>query len=285
MPRHSPNTIQALRLVLFLLAFWVTTTSIAQTAQGFAIGTVATDIPAVMVHRLEPLTNYLALRLNTPIQLRPAPNMGAAIADFGRGKTQIAYLTPVAFLEARERYGAVPVAIPLSDGKPNFRLAVVVPKNSPAQKLSDLIGRTFAFGDEKSLLQRATLEAGGLKLEQFSRYAYLKHFDNVSKAVLNQDFDAGIMKESLARYYAPQGLRIIHTSPPLPTYVIAVSSDFPADQIPILRKALIDLDTGVRSDRDILTALDPAYTGFVPAVDRHFEAMKKLIAPFQTKLP
>jgi len=282
MPVDSRSTVHILGKLFFLLCLCVPSVLHAQPAEpGYAIGTVSTDIPAVMVRRMEPLTQYLSAQLNTPIQLRPAPNMSSAITDFGQGLTQIAYLTPVAFMEARDRYGAVPVALPLTDGKPTFRLAVVVPKNSPAKKLTDLVGRSFAFGDEKSLFQRATLEAGGLKQEQFSRYAYLKHFDNVAKAVLNNDFDAGIMKESLARHYAPQGLRILHLSPPLPTYVIAVNGKFPADKIPALRKALIDLDGGMKTDRAILTALDPAYTGFVPAVDRHFEAAQKLIAPYK----
>lgn len=275
----SHNTPLVFYTLLFLLTLG---TASAQTStQGITIGTVSTDIPAVMVHRLEPLTQYLSTQLNLPVQLRAAPNMGATIADFGSGITQIAYLTPVAYLEARERFGAVAIALPLTNGKPNFRLAVVVHKDSHAKQLQDLIGHSFAFGDEKSLLQRATLEAGGLKLEQFSRFAYLKHFDNVAKAILNRDFEAGIMKETLANHYAPQGLRIIHTSPPLPTYVIAINQKFPADKISALRAALLALDTSSKAHRAILTALDPGYTGFVPAIERHFEATQKLIAPFK----
>lgn len=282
MTGHSRSTAFSVRLLFCLLASWAAPALNAQpAAEHYAIGTVATDIPAVMVRRLEPLTEYLAAQLQIPLELRPAPNMAAAIADFGKGVTQIAYLTPVAFLEARERYGATPIALPLSDGKPTFRLTVVVHKNNPAQQLADLAGRSFAFGDEKSLLQRATLEAGGLKLEQFSRYAYLKHFDNVAKAVLNRDFDAGIMKESLAQHYASQGLRILHTSPPLPSYVIAINDKFPTEKIPALRKALLDLDPSIKTHREILIALDPAYTGFVPASERHFEAVQKLITPYK----
>lgn len=269
---------------LFSLLFWLAlnpSSALAQTPQGITIGTVSTDIPAVMVHRLEPLTQYLAAQLNVPIQLRAAPNMGATIADFGSGITQIAYLTPVAYLEARERFGAVAIALPLTDGKPNFRLAVVVHKDSNFKQLRDLNGRSFAFGDEKSLLQRATIEAGGLKLEQFSKFAYLKHFDNVAKAVIHRDFDAGILKETLAHHYASHGLRIIHTSPPLPTYVIAINPKFPVEKIAALREALLALDTSNKAHRAILAALDPGYTGFVPAVERHFEATQKLIAPFR----
>lgn len=76
------------------------------------------------------------------------------------GVTQIAYLTPVAYLETRERFEAIPVALPLTKGQSTVRLAVAVGKASPAQILQDLAGRSCAFGDEKSLLQRAILEAG-----------------------------------------------------------------------------------------------------------------------------
>lgn len=248
---------------------------------GYVMGTVSTDIPAVMVHRIERLTRYLSTQMGSPITLRPSPQMSVAIEDFGKGITQIAYLTPVAYIEARERFGAIAVALPLSDGKPFFRLAIVAHKNGPVKKLADLNGRAFALGDEKSLLQRATLEAAGLKVEQFSRYAYLKHFDNVAKAVINKDFDAGILKESLVSNYAEQGLRIVHLSPPMPTYVIAVNSKFPAEKISALRDALVNLDAGVKVQRDILTTLDPAYTGFVPATQRHFEPVMKMIAPFK----
>jgi len=268
--------------LLLLLAIARPTTLNAQpAAQGYTMGTVATDIPAVMVRRMDPLTQYLAAELGSPIQLRPSPQMSAAIEDFGKGLTQVAYLTPVAYLEARERFGAIAVALPLSDGKPTFRIAIVVRGDSPVKKLADLAGHSFALGDEKSLIQRAILKVGGIKLEQFSRFAYLRHNDNVAKAVLNRDFDAGIIKESLVADYAAQGLRIIHFSPPLPTYVIAVNRAFPAEKIPALREALLGLDAGIKAHRDILMALDPAYTGFVLATNRHFEPAQKLIAPFQ----
>ena len=270
-----------IKWLVFLYALAPATLSAQPVNPGYTMGTVATDIPAVMVHRMEPLTQYLAVQLGSPIQLRASPQMSATIENFAKGITQIAYLTPVAYLEAHERFGAIAVALPLSEGKPTFRLAIVVRNDSPAKKISDLAGRSFAFGDEKSLLQRATVEAGGLRREQFSRFAFLKHFDNVAKAVLNQDFDAGILKESLVTHYSAQGLRIIHLSPPLPTYVIAVNSAFPTEKIPLLRDALVRLDPIFKENRAILTALDPAYSGFVPATTRHFEAVKKLIAPYK----
>lgn len=269
------------KLLFLILTGVISTFPVHAQQPHYVIGTVAPDIPASMVRRLEPLSQYLSEQLQIPIDVRPSPDITRALKDFGQGATQIAYLTPVAYLEAREKFEATPIVVPLTQGKASFRLAVVVRKDSTMQKAADLAGKSFAFGDRKSLLQRATLESANLKLDQFAKHAYLNHFDNVAKAVLNQDFDAGIMKESLARQYEAKGLRILFTSPPFPTYVIAVNHKFPADKIPQLREALINLDAGIPQYRAILIALDPGYTGFVPAVDRQFDTVQKLIAPFK----
>ena len=269
------------QLILLLLAGLLLPSSAQAQQPHLAIGTVAPDIPANMIKRLEPLSLYLSEQLQIPIDVRPSPDISNAIKDFGKGATQIAYLTPAAYLEAREKFEITPIAVPLTQGKPTLRLAIVVRKDSDINKASDLIGKSFAFGDQKSLLQRAAIESAGLSLDNFSRHAYLKHLDNIAKAVLNHDFDAGIMKESVAQEYAKKGLRILFLSPAFPSYVIAVNGKFPADKIALLRKALLDLDAGIPQYRAILAALDPHYTGFVPAVDRHFDSAQKLIAPYR----
>lgn len=56
--------------------------------------------------------------------------------------------------------------------------------------------KRFAFGDEKALLQRAS-ESMDVKLTDFSHFVYLRHYDNIAKAVLAGDFDGGILKDSV----------------------------------------------------------------------------------------
>lgn len=275
------------RLLLASLLIFLTLSGLALGAQEPApprihyFGTIATDIPALMIRRIEPLAKYLSAKLGMDIRPRPSPNMGAAIDDLGSGQTQIAYLTPVAYLDARERFQVIPIALPLTQGKISFNLAVVTHKDSPIRTIADLRGRSFAFGDEKSLFQRATLEMEGIKLEQLSRFAYIRHFDNVAKAVLNRDFDAGIMKESLALAYREKGLRVIHVSPPLPTYVIAVSPLFPEEKRAALREALLALKPIAGQGLEIMTALDPGYTRFAPANDRDFDNARIMLAPYR----
>ena len=251
------------------------------TEEGLYLGSVAMDVPAAMVQRLTPLTAYLSKKTGLKVSFRASPNLGSAVNELGKDVTQIAYLTPVAYIEAQDKYKAKPLVSPLTHGKSTFNLVVAVHQDSNIQNMTDLIGKSFALGDEKALLQRAVVVNGGVSLQQFSRFGFLKHYDNIAKAVLNKDFDAGILKDSSYEKFAAQGLRKIHTSPPLSAYLFAVNEKVPAETANKLRAAFLALKTDNAEGKEVLKALDLAYDGFVSVEDKDYDEVRKLIAPFQ----
>ena len=216
------------------------------------------------------------------ITFRASPNLGSAVNELGKDFTQIAYLTPKAFVEAHDKYRARALVALSHTAKIHSIFFVVVRQNSPIQTMADLKGKSFAFGDETALLQRAVVVGGGVKLEEFSKYSFLKHYDNIAKALLNKDFDGGILKDTSYEEFASQGLRKIHTSPPLASYLFAVNEHVPAETVKKLRTAFLELKTDTPEGKAILTELDAAYNGFVVAEDKDYDAIRKLIAPFQT---
>ena len=251
--------------------------------QDLYLGSVAMDIPAAMVKRLTPLAKYLSAQTGYNISFRASANLESAVDDLGKGHTQIAYLTPVAYLEAHEKYKALPLVSPLTRGKSTFTLVIAVKKDSPVKTMQDLRGKKFAFGDKNALLQPAVVVEAGINLEDFSSYDYLNHYDNIAKAILNDDFDAGILKDTVAEKFEPKGLRIIHTSPPLPSYLFAVRSNLSPKTFAKLKKAMLALDTDTVESKAVLNALDQGYTGFAPVEDQDYDVIRKLIAPFRDK--
>ena len=242
------------------------------------LGSVAMDIPAEMVKRLTPLTKYLSNKIGITVSFRASPNLGSAVEDLGTNNTQIAYLTPAAYLEAHEKYAAIPLVNPLSKGKSSFTLMIVVPKDSAIQSVNDLRGKKFAFGDKKAILQPAVVENAGIKLEEFAFHDYLNHYDNIAKAVINGDFDAGIVKDAIAEKFSAQGLRVIYTSAPLPSYVFAVNKNLPAITVNKLKKAMLALKNDTEAHKEILTAIEKGYDGFDVANDKDFDGIRKLLA-------
>ncbi len=247
------------------------------------LGSVAMDIPAEMVRRLTPLTKYLSSQTGLNVNFRASPNLGSAVDDLGVNTTQIAYLTPAAYLEAHEKYAVIPLVNPLSKGKSSFTLMIVVQKNSPIKTVLDLRGKKFAFGDKKAKLQPAVVEGAGIKLEEFASYDYLNHYDNIAKAVINGDFDAGILKDTVAEKFASQGMRVIYTSPALPSYVFAVNKNLPPKIITKLKNAMLALNNDTEENKAILTALEQGYDGFEVAEDKNFDGIRNLLAQSKAK--
>lgn len=262
-----------------LVAAWVPAASAA--AEEIYLGSVAMDVPAAMVQRLTPLSNYLSKKTGLKVSFRASPNLDSAVNELGKGQTQIAYLTPVAYIEAQEKFKVKPLVAPLTHGKSTFNLVVAVHQDSNIQNMADLNGKSFALGDEKALLQRAVVVNGGVNMHQFSRFGFLKHYDNIAKAVLNKDFDAGILKDTIYEKFAKQGLRKIHTSPPLSSYVFAVNDKMPPETAKKLRTAFLALKADNAEGKAVLKELDQGYDGFVEAEDKDYDEIRKLIAPFQ----
>lgn len=264
--------------VLFLILFY-SNSSMANDELVF--GSVAMDIPAVMHKRLKPLTKYLSKMLNKNVILKLSPNMGAAINEAARGTVDISYLTPVAYLRAHDKGKAQLIVKTVTKGKASFKLMIVVKENSPIKSVQDLIGKSFAFGDERALLQRAAVVGGGIKLNQFKEYRFIGHYDNIARAVMSNDFDAGILKDTMAYKWEGKGLRIIHASPALPPYNIVASKNVSKGMLKELQRIFLSLDKNNPDHLKVIKAIDKKYDGFAATSDAEYNVVRKLIAPFE----
>lgn len=267
-------------IFLFVSLLLVSGIGVAQEKKEIILGSVAMDIPAVMHKRLSPLTDYLSKELNLPVTLQLSPNMGAAIEQIANQQVDIAYLTPVAYLKAHKKGGTQIVAKTVTDGKASFQLMIVVKADSPIKTVADLKGRSFAFGDKKALLQRATVLEAGLPLEQLGTYQFIGHYDNIANAVLHGDFDAGILKDTTAYKWEKKGLRILYASPNLPPYNIGVSSAIKGELLEKITHAFLSLDKKNAEHLKVIKAVDKKYDGFAAADDKDYDVVRKMIAPF-----
>ncbi len=268
-------------VLLGLLLFTRAAGTAAAAPESVTLGSVAMDIPVEMIKRMSALSNYLSLQTGLNVRFRPSPNLSSAVDDMGAGHTQIAYLTPVAYIEAHKKYGAVPLVAPTTRGKPHLSLVIVVKAGSGIDKPAQLKGKRFAFGDEKALLQKAAVASMGLTTGDFAEFAYLKHYDNIAKAVLAGDFDGGILKDSIAEEFRYKGLAVIGTTAPLPSYVFAVHPKLSAGTRKKLRAAFLALKKDGPDKTNVLEAFDASYDGFVPIEDKDYDSVRKLIEPFQ----
>jgi phosphonate transport system substrate-binding protein len=243
-------------------------------------GSVAMDIPAVMHRRLTPLTQYLSQELDRPVTLKLAKDMPGAIKDVAEGKVDLAYLTPVAYLKSHAMGQARLIAKTITEGQGSFKLMIVVRADSPIKTVADLKGKKFAFGDRAALLQRAVVVGAGVKLESLGSYSFLGHYDNIVRAVMHGEYDAGILKDTMAYKWREKGIRVVYASEDLPPYNIAASKNVSDKLLEKLKAAFLKLDPKNPEHMRIIKTLDKNYDGFATTSDQEYDIVRKLIAPF-----
>lgn len=278
MLRRPRNNLLA--LLVWLLCSWQTIALAEDAKPGLVFGSVAMDIPAVMHQRLQPLVEYLSDALGQPVQLKLSPDMKSAIQEVASGNVDISYLTPVAYIKANEDGDVRLVAKMVTRGKGFFRLMIVVNENSKIQHLEDLEGVRFAFGDPAALLQRAVVTDAGISLDRFSDVQFLGHYDNIVRAVINDDFDAGILKDTMAYKWQGKGIRVLYESPDLPPYNIVASHNVPAGLLDKVQNAFMQLNDDSPQHRLVIKSLDKKYDGFMLSSDEEYDVVRRMISPF-----
>jgi phosphonate transport system substrate-binding protein len=126
------------------------------------------------------------------------------------------------------------------------------------------------------------LAEAGIGLDGLKEYVFLGHHDDVAKAVIAGEYDAGGLREPTARAFQDQGLEVIKTSIDIPEFNICASRRLDTRTGELIKKALIALGQKDKSHARLLTAVDKEYTGFVAAADSDYDGIRKIMEKMET---
>jgi phosphonate transport system substrate-binding protein len=121
------------------------------------------------------------------------------------------------------------------------------------------------------------LQEEGIALKDLDFYDFLGHHDDVAKAVLRGDFDAGGVMESTAEKFKSKGIKILKFSGNVPEFNICVNKDIAGNIKEEIKKALLALDYKNPDDMAVLQAISPLYTGFAEARHEDYEEIRRLM--------
>ena len=159
---------------------------------------------------------------------------------------------------------------------------IVTRSGSAIKTLEDIKGRSFAFGDPHStsshIVPRAMLLSAGVDVKDLLYHNYLGHHDDVAKAVLAGDFDAGGIMESTAYAFEEKGLELLKISDDIPEFNICVSRDIDPVLMAELREALVGIHDGTPEGEGILKSINKSYTGFCEASDEDYEGIRTMMS-------
>ncbi|MBI5694179.1 MAG: phosphate/phosphite/phosphonate ABC transporter substrate-binding protein [Nitrospirae bacterium] len=249
------------------------------------LGLVPLESPAQMYKKFSPLAAYLSRRVGREVVFKLTSSFTDAVKDVGTGVADICYMTPTTYIEAHEHYGVSLLAKAMRNGVPYTHTMIVTRQDSDVKRIEDLKGRTFAFGDEMStssyLVPRYMLAKAGVKLTDLREYRFLGHHDDVAKAVLLGELDAGGLRETTANQYKEKGLRFIKTSDDIPEFNFCARPGLDTVLADKLKLALTSLSPRSAEEKLILTSLDKDYTGFIESRDSDYDGVREMVRRIQ----
>ena len=248
-------------------------------------GVVPLESPAVMSKKLSPLIDYLSKKLGKKMELKVALDFEGAMKDMGQNITQLCYMTPSTYVEANRKNNVKVLVKALRAGKPYHHSVIITRADSDITSIGDLRGRTFAFGDMKStsshIMPRSMLKDAGIDIEDLQYYNYLGHHDDVAKAVMKGDFDAGGVMEAIAYRFKDQGIRFLQLSDEIPEFNICYHPSVDERTLSLIKTALISLNVSTPEGAAILKSIDKDYTGFVEADDSDYDSIRQKMSKLE----
>ncbi len=245
-------------------------------------GVYASEKPSTIVRQFRPLLNVLEIKLAerlgeaVTIQLQVSKSYKTGARQLTDGKVDFSQFGPASYVLAKQVEPQIQLlAVEAKKGKKTFDGIIAVHQDSDITNLSQLAGRSFAFGNERSTIGRYLsqlyLYDNGLFAKNLSTYKYLGRHDRVGTAVGAGDYDAGALKESAFDKLVRKGvkLRSIARFPNITRPWIARAGLAPiiADA---LQSALLNLKDETADNRLLRN-------GFLATDDKDFKDIRKAI--------
>jgi len=245
-------------------------------------GVYTSDKATTLVKKFRPAINALEQSMSTTlgqpvsIKMHIAKSYEEGISAIVRGSVDFSRLGPASYIEAkRANPDLVLLAMEATDGQKWFNGVICVADQSAIHSITDLKGKTFAFGNQRSTIGRYLaqyhLASHGIKARDLQSFDYLERHDQVGYAVATGRFDAGALKESTFRALVAKGqpLRAVASFKNVTKPWLA-RSGLPEPIRQALQQALLDL-----KDPAVLRTLKK--DGFLPANDADFEIVRYAI--------
>lgn len=287
-PLALGNAMKLATIIFTTLLLVFTSPALSADKPLIRFGVIPRYNPVVMYKRYQPIMDYLTQNTPYRFELKVSRDYPEAVRFLRDGVTQISSLGDVTFTEASALYGAIPILKPLNqDGSPTYRSAIIVQSNSPLKSLRELKDKTVAFGSPHStsgnLIPRYMLWNSGIRLQELASIKNLKHHDAVAKAILKGQYDAGGVKDVIARKYTKYGLRVLAYSDPLPSVPLVVRKEAPPEFIKAVKQALLKLDRNNPAHRKIMATWDDEFKyGFAEANGKDYGKIFKMIRDIPT---
>lgn len=281
-----------LGLVLGLSACPASESEAPAAAQPLRIGFIPSENNAEIQRNAQPLVDRLSQAVGQEVQPVMATDYTGLVEAFRNGRMDIAFLTPASYVMAHNEAGVKVILRAQRGDKAVYYSVIFTRKDAGIDNLSQLKGKTFAFGDNLStagyIFPLKMFKAAGVNPEtDFENQIFSGGHDATVLAVYNKKVTAGATytndtegKDSAWNHVLkPEQvaeLKVLKVSEPIPADNICVSKELPAETAQKVQAFFEQLNSSPEGAKLIqdLYRIDK----FVPATDADYQGIRTAFA-------
>jgi phosphonate transport system substrate-binding protein len=247
------------------------------------VSAIPDEAPTELQRKFAPLGKYLEAQTGMKVVFTPVSDYAAVVESLATKKIDLAWLGGFTFVQAKIRTNGT--AIPIAQREEDAKFTSKFITADPAIKtLSDLKGKTFAFGSPSStsgsLMPRFFLQEAGLNPEtDFKRVAFSGAHDATVAFVAAGKAEAGVLNASVWNKLVEQKkvdtdkVHVFATTPPYFDYNWTVRGDLDPALVKKLTDAFLKLDPSKPEDKAILDLQRAAR--FIPTKKENYDGIEK----------
>lgn len=257
----------------------------AQTGPVIRVTGIPDENPTELQRRYAPLVAYLSKSLGVTVKYVPVTDYGAAVQALVAGKIDFVWLGGFTHVQARNLSSVEPLV--MRDIDRNFKSVFVVSPQAGIQSMSELKGKTFAFGSKSST-------SGHLMPRHFlaTQYKLFPSKDFKGKPIFSGAHDATVKMVESGKVAAgalnrevwlrmkrkkqvnPKKVKVLWTTPGYVDYVWTARKAVPARLRQLFTKAFLALDKTKPNHKSVLDLQGAGK--FVKASPKDFDAIEKV---------
>ncbi|MCF8267908.1 MAG: PhnD/SsuA/transferrin family substrate-binding protein [Ignavibacteriales bacterium] len=247
------------------------------------IGIISRYPPEIIYKGYQPIMDYLNQNPEYTFVLKLSGSYQETVDQLANNEVAGAFLGTYVYIKAHEQYGVRCILKPLNENfEPVSSSAVIVKRGSNLHSISDLKGKRLALPSPESFsgkwLMAYELKNYGLEIDDLDTVTYFDHHQSVIYQVLKGRFDAGVVKERIAREYESKGINIIGSSVKIPGPPFVVPANDNKRITRVIKEAFLKIDAKDTHFRQMLKTWDSEYSmGFVEAKDADFDQIRRIL--------
>jgi phosphonate transport system substrate-binding protein len=265
----------------------------AQPPKILRVGFAPFEDAQQVIQNAQPIVDILHRRLGMEVQPFVATDYTGVVEALRVNKLDIAFLTPASYVLAKNEANVRVVLKSERKGNPYYYAAIITRADSGIEKLEDLRGKTFAFGDPLStsanVFPRKMLHDLGIDpVRDFKQILYSGGHDATVLAVLNGKVDAGATYANSPDSNDTAWMRYLKNPDDVKKIrAIAFSEPIPADNLVIngsldenIARRVEEIFLELSRDKAGKKMLRDLYQidGFVPASDKDYDSVRQAFA-------